>query len=1018
MNPFFALCLTEHYRWGYVLAAYMLDNVPEKDYLLIHDSVTGNNIKQYSDRLTDVHIKLLKWIDQYSDREMSRVMRRRTNVRDFVRSLTDEMIAKDIRPYIERRLLHCFELLPASGVRLFLKDSPDRIYLDNEMMYDTEPAEAIFNFHYHPDGGLRYFLSVYDAGKEISLLKKRLIPLVNQPSVMVLEKRLLRFKDIDSKKLTPFVTKEYIAVPKQVEEKYFKTFVIENVRKFRTKVAGFVIDDEPSEPVPVISLENDLRYRPVLMLRFDYGNGRKPFHAATPSETEVALDMSDGQYTVRRFKRNYAAEQDDVAYLRELGFYDAGNSMFYADNASAFTTDIDDQQSLANLVEKLNTFSEMLTAKSFRIDQHFFPEKYFTGAVKLEVELKTDHDWFDVYAVVHFGGFNIPFINFRNHILRKDRNYILPNGETFILPVEWLAKYSQVMLMSEYNTDTLRLNKRYFTIVGDTFEGIGKKYFHKMMALCKTGEVDPIEISDKVHATLRYYQKQGVAWLFTLHTHRLGGCLADDMGLGKTLQALTLLQAVHDELKESPTVVDASEPEQRRFSSYSGRYVQLSLFDQITNTRYANPTPKTSNFKPETLNLKLETRTAKPSLIVMPSSLIHNWANEIARFTPHLKVLKYTGADRQSHTDFGKYHIVLTTYGILRNDSAMLCKRHFLYAILDEAQYIRNPESATYQAAMLINADYYLTLSGTPIENTFTDLWAQMNFLNRGLLGTLNFFREHFANPIEKNNDDEARIRLQRLVQPFMLRRTKREVTPELPELTELVSLCEMTEVQRSLYEEEKSKARNVIIKSLKEQGVAKSSILILRALTRLRQLAIHPAMIHPDYSADSGKFDQIIESLENLRCEEHRALLFSSFTKHLDIVAAYLQKENIPYTMLTGQTRNREEVIAQFNSHPDIPFFLISLKAGGVGLNLTAADYVFLLDPWWNPAAEQQAISRSHRIGQTEKVFAYRMITSDTIEEKMLQLQEKKSALASIFAQSANPFRNMTPEDVMELFE
>ena len=402
----------------------------------------------------------------------------------------------------------------------------------------------------------------------------------------------------------------------------------------------------------------------------------------------------------------------------------------------------------------------------------------------------------------------------------------------------------------------------------------------------------------------------------------------------------------------------------------------------------------------------------------MPSSLIHNWANEINRFAPHLRVLKYTGADRRSNTDFGKYHIVLTSYGVLRNDSAILRKYNFLYVILDEAQYIRNPESVTCQAAMLIEADHYLTLSGTPVENTLTDLWTQMNFLNRGLLGDLNFFRTYFANPIEKYNDEEARIRLQRLIQPFLLRRTKQEVTPELPELTELVRYCEMTDMQRSLYEEEKSKVRNKIIESIEEQGVEKSGMMVLLALNRLRQLAIHPAMIDPDYAYDSGKFDQITETLDNLRSEGHKALLFSSFTKHLDIISAHLRKENIPYAELTGKTRNREEVIERFNTNPDVSFFLISLKAGGVGLNLTAAGYVFLLDPWWNPATERQAISRTHRIGQTEKVFAYRMISSDTIEEKILKLQEKKAALADILAQSANPFRNMTAEDVIGLFE
>ena len=959
MDFFFALCLTQHYRWGYVLAPYMLEALHGKDYLLVHELINSDNLQKYKGLLTDTQIKLVSWIDQCTEKEMARVLRRKTTARDFMRSLTEEIIAQEVRPYIERRLLHCFHLLPESDIRIFLKDTPERIYLENEIFYSDEPAEAIFNFQYQHEDGLRYFLSVFYQGTEVSMLGKRLIPLVNQPSVMVLGNHLLIFKDIDSKKLTPFVTKSYITVPKQVEEKYFKTFVIENIRKYRTNVQGFKLIDEAIQPIPIISLENDLRYRPVIVLRFDYGNGRKPFNAATPTQTEVLLEICDEQYTLKRFRRNYENEKACIESFCGLGFYDAGNSMFYTDETSARSTDSNDQQSLANLVEKLNTLSDTLSAKGFRIDQHFFSQKYFTGSVKLEVELKTERDWFDVYAVVHFGGFKIPFINFRNHIIRQDRNYILPNGETLILPAEWLAKYTQVMLMAEHHNNHVRLGKRYFTMVNDSFEGLDHKYFHKLTALCNVDEMELDDKPDKIQATLRPYQLQGVTWLRVLHDHRLGGCLADDMGLGKTLQAITLLQSVLD---------DISEP--------------------------------------------------AASLIVMPSSLIHNWVNEINRFAPHLKVLKYVGSDRQSNTSFGEYHIVLTTYGILRNDTVVLRNYHFLYAILDEAQNIRNPGSVTCQSAMLIKADHYLTLSGTPIENTLTDLWTQMNFLNRGLLGDLNFFKTHFATPIEKHVDETARTRLQRLIQPFLLRRTKQQVTPELPELTELVRYCEMTDMQRNLYEEEKSKARNEIIESIEEQGIEKSNILILRALGRLRQLAIHPAMIHPDYNADSGKFDQIAESLEILHSEGHQALLFSSFTKHLDIVATHLHHEKIPYAMLTGKTKNREEVINCFNQRPDVPFFLISLKAGGLGLNLTAAGYVFLLDPWWNPAAEQQAISRTHRIGQTEKVFAYRFITSDTIEEKILHLQDKKKALADILAQSAFPFRNMSAEDIMDLFE
>ena len=959
MNEFLALCLSEHHRWGYILQPYILETLPEKDFFLLHELITGENLNPYKNLLNDVQLKIINWIDQCSEREMARVMRRKTNAMDFVRSLTDESIEREVRPFIERRLLHCFDVLPDSHTRLFLKDSPKRIYHENEIHYAHEPAEAIFNFHFHPDEGLRYFLSVYFGGEEISLLNKRLIPLVSQPSVMVLGNNLLRFKDIDSKKLAPFVTKKYISVPRQVEEKYFKTFVIENIRKFRTHVQGFIVADETLPPTPVISLENDLRYMPALALRFDYGNGRKLFNAATPSATEATLETHNGQYTVRRFKRDYETEKACVKYLSDFGFYHAGNSMFYINEKSSQTNDPEDQQSLANLVEKLNMFSDALCEKGFRIDQHFFAQKYFTGSIKLEVELKAEGDWFDVYAIVHFGGFKIPFIKFRDHIIRQDRHYVLPNGETLILPAEWLAKYSQAMLLAESHNNNLRLGKQYFTVVNDTFKGLEQKYLHNMMALCQVDEMELYDQPANIRATLRPYQLQGVMWLRVLHDHQLGGCLADDMGLGKTLQAITLLQSI----------LDDDEPNQT-------------------------------------------------SLIVMPSSLIHNWVNELKRFTPHLKVLKYVGADRQANTNFGKYHIVLTTYGILRNDSVILRKYRFSYAILDEAQYIRNPESVTYQSAMLIKANHYLTLSGTPIENRLTDLWAQMNFLNRGLLGDLNFFKTNFATPIEQHGDEYARTRLKRLVQPFLLRRTKQEVTPELPELTDLVRYCEMTDLQRMYYEEEKSKARNEIIESIEEQGVEKSGLMILRALGRLRQLAIHPAMIHPDYTADSGKFDQILESLDSLRSEGHKALLFSSFTKHLDLIAEHLQNENVPYSMLTGSTHNREKVIHRFNHNPDVPFFLISLKAGGVGLNLTAAGYVFILDPWWNPAVERQAISRTHRIGQTEKVFAYRMITSETIEEKILHLQEKKAALADILAQSAYPFRNMNTEDIIGLFE
>ena len=971
MKQLFALCLTEHHKWGYVLSPYILETEKGKDYLIVQELVTVENIKKYENLLTDVQIKIVNRTAKYSEKEIARVIKRTANVTEFLKTVTVETVERDVRPFVERNLRHCIDMLPNSNTRLFLKDSQMRIYLAQEIFYGNEQAEAVFNFHYKPNEGLKYFLSLYYQGKEVSLFGKRFISLLKKPTVIVFENNLLSFEDIDEKKLQPFVTKKHIEVSATQVDKYFKVFVLESIRKYRTNAQGFDIIDEKPLSVPILSLEADLSYRPVLALRFDYGNGRKPFNASAPFETKVSLDVKGKSYTVRRFNRNQEFEKEKIEFLSELGFYYAGNSFFYENKETSLIINADDINNLlANLIEKLNTLSDLLTEKGFRIEQNFYSEKYFTGNIKLIEKYKTEFDWFDITITVEIGGYEIPFIGFRDNIIRQDRNYMLPNGETAILPAEWMSRYSQLMLMSENQNGNLRLKRQYFTIVDDIFKLTDNNKFHNIKALCNVNDIKPFETPKSIQATLRPYQLQGVTWLRLLNEHRLGGCLCDDMGLGKTLQTIVLLQS------------------------------------QIE---------KSTNFSAQ--NSEIETNLT--SLIVMPSSLIHNWVNEIKRFAPQLKVLKYVGADRQNNTAFGNYHIVLTTYGTMRNDTEILSRFKFFYAILDESQYIRNPDSLTYKSVLQLQAYNYLTLTGTPVENTLTDLWAQMNFLNRGLLGNINFFKKHFTTPIEKQDDKNALKGLQRLVQPYLLRRTKEEVAPELPELTELVRYCEMTDTQRSIYEEEKSKVRNEILKGFSEKtDTIKMRGLVLRALGRLRQLAIHPKMLDFDYSDDSGKFDQIIEIVESLYSENHKALLFSFFTKHLDIIAEHLKKEHIPYSLLTGKTQNREEVIQQFNKSKEIPFFLISLKAGGVGLNLTSADYVFLLDPWWNPAVENQAISRAHRIGQTKKVFAYRMLTSDTIEEKIHILQQKKTELFQSITGSVNPFSNFSDKDIVELFE
>jgi SNF2 family DNA or RNA helicase len=321
-----------------------------------------------------------------------------------------------------------------------------------------------------------------------------------------------------------------------------------------------------------------------------------------------------------------------------------------------------------------------------------------------------------------------------------------------------------------------------------------------------------------------------------------------------------------------------------------------------------------------------------------------------------------------------------------------------------------------YRSVTKLKSDYKLVLTGTPVENSLTDLWAQLNFVNPGLLGNLSFFRREFARPIEKEQDDQIEIKLKKLISPFILRRTKEMVASDLPPITDQTVFCEMTEEQGRIYEEEKSVVRNLIMESMGQSGTGNKSIIVLQGLMKLRQISNHPLIADEEYSGGSGKFETVLSDIENVVTEGHKILVFSSFVMHLKLFAEALDKKNISFLMLTGASVNREKIINSFQNEVSNKVFLISLKAGGVGLNLTSADYVFILDPWWNPASEMQALSRAHRIGQDKNVFVYRYISSGTLEEKIIKLQEKKSKLAESFVATTNPLHDIDLKEILEI--
>lgn len=401
-----------------------------------------------------------------------------------------------------------------------------------------------------------------------------------------------------------------------------------------------------------------------------------------------------------------------------------------------------------------------------------------------------------------------------------------------------------------------------------------------------------------------------------------------------------------------------------------------------------------------------------PSLVVVPKSLLFNWVQETRRFTPQLKCIEYTGTDRAELRDeFETADLVLTTYGTLRRDIVHLKDVQFDYAVLDEAQTIKNASSQIAKASRLIQANYRIALSGTPIENHMGDLWSIFEFLNPGMLGRSSAFRMYSGNAA----DEASRAVLARGLRPFVLRRTKQQVAAELPEKFEETIFCRMGKRQQKLYDELRVHYRDTLLGMVESQGLGKSKMHVLEALLRLRQAACHPALLDRESTEDPfAKLEVLCPHLEELIEEGHKSLVFSQFTSMLSIVKEHLDRRGIRYAYLDGQTRRRKQVVDQFQNDPDTKVFLISLKAGGLGLNLTAAEYVFLLDPWWNPAVEAQAIDRAHRVGQTKQVFAYRLICRGTVEEKILDLQKKKRELAdAILEADGSLIKDLTAEDL-----
>ncbi len=604
--------------------------------------------------------------------------------------------------------------------------------------------------------------------------------------------------------------------------------------------------------------------------------------------------------------------------------------------------------------------------------------KTFRNPGEIKVHVSSGIDWFELHGSVDFAGTAAKLPELLAALKRGDNMVKLDDGAYGILPEEWMKKYGLFAGLGEAHEDHLRFKKTQVGVLNALLAAqpeadIDETFARARDELKRFEGIKSAESPEGFTGQLRPYQKDGLGWIHFLRQFGFGGCLADDMGLGKTIQVLALLES-RRQLREQNIGKDSG----KRNGEIIG--------------------------------------SQPPSLAVVPKSLVFNWKQEAARFTPGLRVLDHTGQFRQKEgTNFEDYDLIITTYGTLRNDAVVFKDLQFDYIILDEAQVIKNADTASAKAARLLRGDNRLALSGTPVENHLGELWSLFEFLNPGMLGAASVFK--LAGGAARNPDEETRKLLAQSLRPFILRRTKEQVAKDLPQKQEQTIFCELEPKQRKLYNELREHYRNSLLKRIENEGIAKSKMHVLEALLRLRQAACHPGLIDKKRIKEpSAKLDMLYPQLVELFEEGHKVLVFSQFTSFLSILREHLDKEQITYEYLDGQTRDRQAHVERFQNDPGCKLFLISLKAGGLGLNLTAAEYVYLLDPWWNPAVEAQAIDRAHRIGQSKRVFAYRIIARDTVEEKVLQLQNTKRDLADAIINADNSLIRDLGRDDLEL--
>ncbi len=846
-------------------------------------------------------------------------------------------------------------VLARVGLPLYLGDY--RNPLRQRLRLLDQPVNLVLEME-HSDIGLQLRAALKNGEQVLETTSARTELITADPAAWVMADELI-FQiqsDVEIEYLAPWLQSPILDIPADQEDQFLEDYFPTLAERIQIEGPDISWEDIHGEPIKRLYLTDEADELQV-QLRFGYGEYEVPYEKNLPEKT---IRRKPESWTLLRIHRDSLLEEQIWVEVSSAhhGLKRSGSEQ--AANVFLLRSRVDPIDFLMRHVPRL-------TESGFEI---YGEEKLKSARVNrnqptLSLNVSSGIDWFDLQAVVKFGDVEAALSEVRRALKRKERYIKLADGTIGEIPKEWLQRYRHLFGLGEQTDDGVRLDNHHLVVIDQLLADADRVQFdpefqRRKKRLLEFEGVQTRELPACFDGELRPYQKAGFDWLHFLHDYEFGGCLADDMGLGKTVETLVFLQS----LKES---------------GHNGN----------------------------------------PTLLVLPRSLLVNWQREAQRFTPGLACYEYFGNERaKDFSSFDDYDLVLTTYGTMLRDIKKLRNYRFHYAILDESQAIKNPLAKTSKAARLLNSDHRLVLTGTPVENSTFELWSQFAFLNPGLLGNLEYFKSEFANPIERQGDEITSQYLRKMVFPFILRRTKAQVAPELPPRTERIVYADMEPAQRRFYDKTRDYYRAMLLGVIEEEGINHARMKVLEGLLRLRQISNHPRLVQENFRGSSAKLELLLETLETLQAEGHKALIFSQFVRMLTIIRRELDQRKIPYAYLDGRTRNRQERVDTFQNDAAIPFFLISLKAGGVGLNLTAADYVIHIDPWWNPAVEMQATDRTHRIGQDKPVFVYKLITRGTVEEKILQLQDKKKILVEqLITTESSFFKSITPEDVGVLF-